>query len=106
MSDFKIDIGIVRGETYLNVHGNTSDDIDKTMAEAFPIYKKFRSAVEAAYEGQKTASSTEAGLKANCSDCGTEMVYKEGYGKKGKWKALFCPKAIKGDNTKHKPVWL
>lgn len=49
---------------------------------------------------------TQNGLTAKCVDCGADMVEKSGFKNGKQWHALFCPNAVKGNTTQHKPVWL
>lgn len=105
MSEFRIDMGIVRGEPYLNVHGNTGEEIDGTIKSALPIFKKFRDAVEKGKEKQAEDNQPPGGVP-KCATCGEHMEYKEGWGKNNKkWKAWFCPNSEKG-KPGHDPVWV
>lgn len=79
-----------------------SDDFDDLLA----CMKNMKILVEQIEKKEQTTPVNQPGLQANCETCGTKMEYKEGMGKKGPWKGLFCPNSDKNNRNTHKPIWL
>jgi len=75
MSDHKFTMSFINGNPGFVVNCDTPEELDKAIAGALPIFKKFKGAVDTYREKQESAAAPPPGTSPVCGTHNVQMIW-------------------------------